>query len=62
MVLGLRYVDRFERRNGRWLIARRVCAFDWTYTVPFDPAARFVFESHFTVGRRDRDDVTYGGV
>ena len=37
MVLGLRYVDRFERRDGAWLIAKRVCAFDWTYTVPFDP-------------------------
>src|SRR5579864_3410967 len=34
MVLGLRYVDRFERRGSTWLIAARVCAFDWTYTVP----------------------------
>ena len=59
MVLGLRYVDRFERRDGRWLIARRVCAFDWTYTVPFDPAASFRFEADFTVGRRDRTDITY---
>lgn len=62
MVLGLRYVDRFERRDGRWLIAKRVCAFDWTYTVPFDPDARFVFEADFTVGRRDRSDITYRGV
>ena len=38
--LGLRYVDRFEHREGEWLIAKRVCAFDWTYTVPFDPARR----------------------
>ena len=38
MVLGLRYVDRFECRDGQWLIAARVCAFDWTYTIPFDPA------------------------
>jgi hypothetical protein len=62
MVLGLRYVDRFERRDGRWLIAKRVCAFDWTHTVPFDPAARFTFEPDFTVGRRDRSDITYTGV
>ena len=62
MVLGLRYVDRFEKRDGRWLIAKRVCAFDWTYTVPFDPAARFRFEDDFTVGRRNRDDITYRGV
>jgi hypothetical protein len=62
MVLALRYVDRFEKREGPWLIAKRVCAFDWTYTIPFDPEERFVFESDFTVGRRDRDDITYGGV
>jgi hypothetical protein len=61
-VLALRYVDRFERRDGRWLIARRVCAFDWTYTIPFDPAARFTFADDFTVGHRDRDDITYRGV
>ncbi len=62
MVLGLRYVDRFERRDGRWLIAKRVCAFDWTYTVAFDPDARFVFADDFTVGRRDGEDITYRGV
>ena len=59
MILGLRYVDRFERRDGRWLIAKRVCAFDWTYTTPFDPARRFNFEPDFTVGHRDRTDITY---
>jgi hypothetical protein len=62
MILGLRYVDRFERRDGKWLIAKRVCAFDWTYTVPFDAAARFRFEDDFTVGHRDRGDITYRGV
>ena len=62
MVLALRYVDRFERRDGRWLIAKRVCAFDWTYTVPFDPSTKFRFEDDFTVGHRDRADITYAGV
>jgi hypothetical protein len=62
MILGLRYVDRFEKRDGQWLIAKRVCAFDWTYTVPFDPAKRFVFGEDFTVGHRDSTDITYAGV
>jgi hypothetical protein len=62
MMLGLRYVDRFEKRDGTWLIAKRVCAFDWTYTVPFDPAKKFAFEADFTVGHRDRTDITYTGV
>ena len=62
MVLGLRYVDRFERRGATWLIAKRVCAFDWTYTVPYDPEQRFQFGDDFTVGARDRSDITYTGV
>jgi ketosteroid isomerase-like protein len=62
LVIGLRYVDRFERRAGIWKIARRVCAFDWTVTLEEAPAAKYVFEQHFTVGRRDRTDVTYRGV
>ncbi len=62
MVLSLRYVDRFERRAGRWLIAKRVCAFDWNYTVAFDSTVGFQFEADFTVGHRDRTDITYGGV
>jgi hypothetical protein len=64
MVLGLRYVDRFERRpsdaDGRWLIAARVCAFDWSYTVEFDPARGFGFDAAWTLGARDRSDITYG--
>jgi hypothetical protein len=59
MVLGLRYVDRFERRDGRWLIAARVCAFDWSYTVEFDPARGFGFEAGWTLGARDETDITY---
>ncbi len=62
MVMGLRYVDRFERRDGSWLIAKRVCAFDWCYTIPFDPEVGFRFGDDFTVGRRDRTDITYRGV
>ena len=64
MVLGLRYVDRFEKRAGEkrageWKIAARVCAFDWTITIPFDPARGFTFETGWTLGARDRTDITY---
>lgn len=62
MVLGLRYVDRFEKRDGAWRIAKRVCAFDWTYTIPIDASRSFRFEEDFTVGRRDRTDITYAGL
>ena len=32
---GGRYIDRFERRDGRWAIAARVCVRDWA---PLDDA------------------------
>jgi SnoaL-like domain len=56
MAMGLRYVDRFERRDGEWRIAKRICAFDWAYTTggPVWP-----FPDDFTVGHRDRSDITY---
>ena len=59
MILGLRYVDRFEKRGGTWLIAKRVCSFDWVYRVPFSAADRSWFAEDFTVGARDRSDITY---
>jgi hypothetical protein len=59
MVIGVRYVDRFERRDGRWLIAERVCPFDWTYTIPIDPATTWPFDEGFLVGTRSRSDAAY---
>lgn len=42
-VSGGRYVDRFEKRDGTWAIAHRVCVRDWISTDepidPDDPAA-----------------------
>ena len=55
--MGLRYVDRFERRNGQWKIKKRVCAFDWTYYV--DGARSWRFGDDFCVGARDKSDITY---
>ncbi len=31
---GLRYLDRFERRDSRWAIARRVVVLDWEKVFP----------------------------
>ncbi|MGA2306518.1 MAG: nuclear transport factor 2 family protein [Acidimicrobiales bacterium] len=62
LVLGLRYIDRFEKRHGIWLIARRICAFDWQYVVPFDPKAGFHFDEDFTLGHRSSADITYRGI
>jgi len=53
-IMGLRYVDRFERRDGAWRIARRTCVWDYTYLVP--AGERWPFGPEWKVGRPDRDD------
>lgn len=62
LIIGLRYIDRFERRDQQWLIAKRVCAFDWHYTVPFVPTTAFNFDDAFTYGQRNQTDLSYSGV
>ena len=58
-IVGLRYVDRFERRNRRWLIAHRTAVFDWTYTVVIDEERARTFGSDWALGSRDRLDPWY---
>ncbi|MGE3619395.1 MAG: nuclear transport factor 2 family protein [Acidimicrobiia bacterium] len=52
-----RYVDRFERRDGAWKIARRTTVLDFRDSherLPVDAA-----DAQFTQGRRDRSDAAY---
>ena len=58
-MVGLRYVDRFERRAGQWLIAHRTAVFDWTYTVAIDEERARSFGTDWALGSRDRLDPWY---
>ena len=52
---GGRYVDRLERREGKWRIAERVVVLEWYGSIPgggIDPAMQ-------VAPRLDRDDVSY---
>jgi hypothetical protein len=57
-LVGLRYVDDFENRNGGWRIARRVCVFEWSR---MDPVlqSRFEFGDTHVRGQRNHDDVVF---
>jgi hypothetical protein len=57
---GGRYIDRFERRDGRWAIAVRKCVPGWN-TAPDSPVSVAMREAFKLVGHvsRDRDDLSY---
>ncbi len=58
-----RYLDKFERRDGAWKIAHRVCVFDWSRIEPATEQQLwelFGVDNQFHLGQRDRTDPLYG--
>ena len=55
-VASIRYIDKVERRDGEWRIARRQCIQDWART---DPVPEYSDGPKKGSGRRDRSDVCY---
>jgi hypothetical protein len=56
-----RYIDRFERRNGKWAIAARACVIEWHAALgdlPMPPEALAAYAAT-AVGQRGRDDISY---
>jgi hypothetical protein len=58
LVGGIRYVDDFERREGVWRIAARVCVLDWSRTDPVAPSG-WSAPATYVLGRADADDVVF---
>jgi hypothetical protein len=64
-VIGNRYIDRLERRDGRWAIARRVCVVEWVSSLPgesqIDPQMRAAVAALMVNAKtaRDRSDISY---
>jgi hypothetical protein len=59
--LGGRYIDRFERRDGRWAIAARKCVVDWQGEPGPSPIPVEALAALNGAGRpaRDRSDPVY---
>jgi SnoaL-like domain len=59
-VVGGRYVDRLDRRAGRWAIAARVCLVEWqTEATSGLPPAALDFLAGIGTVARDRTDASY---
>jgi hypothetical protein len=57
-VVGGRYLDRFERRDGRWAIALRVCTAEWRTRLASGLSARAAEVLAFGVAD-DTTDLSY---
>jgi hypothetical protein len=57
-VAAFRYVDDFERRDGEWRIACRICVVDWT-RVDAHPRGPWPIPDEFTSGRQDLSDPVF---
>jgi hypothetical protein len=57
----LRYVDRFERRAGKWRIAKRVAVYDSARTEPVNEYTA-EFPPRTLRGTRDRSDPSYSSL
>jgi len=56
---GGRYVDRLERRDGRWAIAERVCVVEWMETTATTTSEFFAVLSAVQSATHDRKDPSY---
>ena len=57
-----RYVDRFEKRNGEWKVAHRICLHEWNNVQRFPtepPNSVRDFAAQFVQGESGPDDVFY---
>lgn len=54
-----RYLDRFERRDGEWRIAKRTVVLDWSRRAPFNGPSPYAPLAAFPTGRRGDADLLY---
>jgi hypothetical protein len=57
ITIGCRYVDRFERRDGEWRIAKHVVAYEFWQEQSC--VVERAFEPAWTVAQRSREDALY---
>jgi len=58
-LVGGRYVDRLECRDGRWAIADRVCVIEWHAEAPESERRDLLDPDLFQRGAHDPSDVSY---
>jgi hypothetical protein len=60
-LMGVRYIDQFEKRDGIWKVLHRRCVCDWDFTVPLDKqwCRGSMPEITPLMGQKDDSDLSY---
>jgi hypothetical protein len=56
-MMGGRYIDKLERRDGQWRISDRVCTCEWSMTMRVEN--EWHADGTFVCGTYDRNDLSY---
>jgi hypothetical protein len=56
-MMGGRYVDTLQRRDGQWRISDRVCTCEWSMTLRVE--SEWQRDAGFVCGTYDKSDVSY---
>jgi hypothetical protein len=59
ILIGGRYLDRYQRRGGVWRFLHRSLALDWCRVQEVDTAAYREFAAGAPAGRTDAQDPSY---
>jgi len=59
VLTGGRYIDKYERRHGRWKIAQRTFVSDWTTTSPAKDLLHLGMFADMEKGQRNKSDPVY---
>ncbi len=54
-----RYIQKYERRNGRWAVAQGLCLVECDNASFYDREGSIIVDSLFVPARRDREDPSY---
>ncbi len=58
-MMGGRYIDKLERRDGRWRVLDRLCTCEWSFTMRVDEDIEWHRPGVFYQGTTDKSDRSY---
>ena len=58
-MMGGRYIDKLERRDGKWRVLDRLCTCEWSFTLRVEHDSEWHHDGVFYQGTTDKSDRSY---